>query len=353
MGLLGFLVVYCYAFICVCEQKELIKMLITRTPLRISLVGGGTDLPAFYKRNFGSVVSFGIDQYVYVALNRKFDGRVRASYSFTENVAYPMELKHDIIRESLLSFDVKGVEVVTIADIPGNGTGLGSSSSLAVGLTKALYQYTNGKGLVHPRGIADYAYHIERNLCGKTVGKQDHYAAAYGNLHYYQFEADDSVIAELINLDANELLELENHFVLLWTGRSRMAEGLLKKQEANMGTERVRLAEGMRDLAIQMRDDLRRKDFSRLGDYLHANWEIKRQLAHGITNEWVDQKYRQAIEAGAEGGKLCGAGGAGFFLFYGPLGLAPKLEKATGLKRIPFKIDTEGCKVVYASQEEI
>lgn len=322
-------------------------MIITRTPLRISLVGGGTDMPAFYKRSFGAVVSFAIDKYVYVALNEKFDGKTRVSYSRTENVQHPMELKHDIVRESLMSFDVKGVEVVSVADIPGNGTGLGSSSSLAVGLVKALYKYTDGKGLVNPRGFADYAYHVERNLCVYSVGKQDHYAAAYGGLHYYQFESDDSVLAELINLDENELLELENRFVLLWTGRSRSAGEILKRQEANMGTERARLAVGMRDLAIQMRDDLRKKEYTNIGAYMNANWKIKRQMAQGITNEWIEEKYRLAMDAGAEGGKLCGAGGGGFLLFYGPLGIGPDLEKATGLKHIPFKIDTEGSKVVY------
>jgi len=304
-------------------------------------------MPSFYKHSFGAVVSFAIDKYVYLTLNKKFDSRVRVSYSKTETVAHAMELKHDIVRESLLSFGVNGVEVTTVADIPGNGTGLGSSSSLAVGLVRALSKYTQVKGMVQPSAWANYGYHIERNLCLYSVGKQDHYAAAYGNLHYYQFNEDDSVIAELIKMDDKERLELENRFVLLWTGRSRSAQDILKKQEVNMQTARRNIAFGMRDMAMQMRDDLRRKDFSNIGSYLHANWEIKRQMAQGITNEWIDQKYREAIQAGAEGGKLCGAGGGGFFLFYGPLGLAQKLEKATGLKHIPFKIDTGGCQVIY------
>jgi D-glycero-alpha-D-manno-heptose-7-phosphate kinase len=322
-------------------------MIFTRTPLRISLVGGGTDLPAFYNRSFGAVVSMAINQYVYVAVNPKFDHQTRVSYSKTENVHHPLELKHDIIRESLLTFNVSGVEVATVADIPGTGTGLGSSSALAVGLSKALYKYSNGSGLVNPRGFADHAYFVEREQCLHPVGRQDHYASAFGNLHYFQFEPDDVVIAELLNLDDNQRLELENRLVLLWTGRSRNASDILMAQEENMNTERRKLAEGMRDLAVQLRDDLRTGNFANIGAFLHANWTIKRQLAANISNEWIDHIYELAMAAGAEGGKICGAGGGGFFLFYGKFGLAPILEKATGLKHIPFKIDTEGCQVIY------
>lgn len=322
-------------------------MIITRTPLRISLVGGGTDMPAFYKRGFGAVVSFAINKYVYVTLNEKFDGQIRASYSRTENVRHVLELRHDIIRESLLSMDVNGVEVNTIADIPGQGTGLGSSSALSVGLVKALYKYSNGRGLVNPRGFADYAYHIERNLCVRSVGKQDHYASAYGNLHYFQFEPDEAVIAEMINLSEQERRELESRFVLLWTGRVRNNGDILKAQESNLHGERWDLARSMRDMAVSLRDDLRHKDFSKIGEYLDANWKIKRQLAQGISNTWIDDKYESAMNVGAEGGKLCGAGGGGFFLFYGKVGLAPDLEQATGLKHIPFEIDVEGSQVIY------
>ena len=324
-------------------------MILTRTPLRISLVGGGTDLPSFYKHSFGAVVSMAIDKYVYVALNPKFGGGTRVSYSRTENVRDPMEIKHDIIRESLLSYSAYGVEVVTVADIPGNGTGLGSSSSLAVGMTRALDKYTHQYGMTHPTLFAEYAYHVERDRCLHNVGKQDHYAAAYGNMHLYQFKPDDAVTAELFNLDENERHELESHFTLLWTGRNRSAVDILKAQEFNMDTERRELAKGMRDLAIQLGSALRHKDFSDIGAYLHANWEIKRQLAPGITNQWIDDKYNAAIAAGAEGGKICGAGGGGFFLFYGKLGLASDLERATGLKSIPFQIDTQGSQVIYAS----
>jgi D-glycero-alpha-D-manno-heptose-7-phosphate kinase len=325
-------------------------MIITRTPLRTSLVGGGTDMPAFYKHSFGAVVSMAIDKYVYVAVNQKFDRKTRVSYSKTENVNHPMELRHDIIRESLLSYNVNSVEVATVADIPGGGTGLGSSSALAVGLVRALHKYIGNRDALHRDVYAELAYGIERDLCLHPVGKQDHYASACGNLNYFIFEPNNSVISEQLDFSSSELADFESRFVLLWTGRSRDANAILKSQEENMNTNRRMLAQGMRDLAVRMRNDLDHKDFSDIGAYLHANWELKRQLAQGITNEWIDQKYREAIAAGAEGGKLCGAGGGGFFLFYGRPGLAPDLEKSTGLKHVPFHIDTEGSRVIYATE---
>jgi D-glycero-alpha-D-manno-heptose-7-phosphate kinase len=318
-------------------------MILIRTPLRISLVGGGTDLPAFYKRSFGAVVSFAIDKYVYVAVNPKFDGKVRVSYSKTENVNHPMELKHDIIREVLLSYNVSGVEVVTVADIPGSGTGLGSSSALAVGLVR----YVGARDGYHPRDYAELAYEIERERCLHPVGKQDHYISAFGGVRFLKFQPDDSVIVEEIRLDEHEREELESRFALLWTGRNRNANDILKQQEENLNGNRFLLAQGMRDLAVQLRNDLQKKDFSNIGVYMDAGWQVKRQMAQGITNEWIDQKYQEAMAAGAEGGKICGAGGGGFFLFYGKPGFAPTLERATELKHIPFHIEPEGSKVIY------
>lgn len=322
-------------------------MIVTRTPLRISLVGGGTDMPSFYKRGFGAVVSFAIDKYIYVCLNKKFDGKTRISYSETECVEKAVNLKHDLVRESLMDFDVHdGVEVMTVADIPGNGTGLGSSSTLTVGLLQALQKYTGEKRFSNPHELAAYAYDVERELCEYSVGRQDHLPAAYGNLHYFQFE-QDKVIAELINLNNAELGELSYRFTLLWTGKSRNSTDILREQEENMNMGRWRLAEGMRDIAVAMKDDLKKKDFSNIGAYLDANWQLKRRMATGISNEWIDETYDKAMEAGAEGGKICGAGGGGFFLFYGKVGVSGALEKATGLKHIPFKIETEGSKVIY------
>ncbi len=324
-------------------------MILTRTPLRISLVGGGTDIPSFYKRGFGAVVSFAINKYIYVGVNKKFDGRTRVSYSKLEDVERVFDIQHDLIRESLLQFGVnQGVEISTVADIPGNGTGLGSSSALAVGLARALKKYTHGDQFKNPHELAKWAYEIERELCEQSVGKQDHFASAYGGIHYFQFE-EKRVIAELLSLGAGKKHELENHFTLLWTGKHRSANEILKEQEENMKKGRWQLASGMRDIAVMMRDDLRKNDFSNIGAYLDANWQIKRRMAKGISSEWIDSIYDKAMEAGAEGGKILGAGGGGFFLFYGKFGIGDDLEKATGLRKIDFKIEPEGSKVIYAS----
>jgi len=318
-------------------------MIITRTPLRISLVGGGTDMPGFYYREFGAVVSFAINKYIYVSVNEKFDGKVRVSYSETENVSRPLELKHDIVRETLHYYHQDGLEITSVADVPGSGTGLGSSSAFTVGLVRALDPHKNR----HPDFYAKEAYHIERILCRHSCGKQDHWAASYGGVHLYRFMPDEEVIAEDLNLKADTLIELQNHFTLLWTGRGRSSKKILADQEKVLEGHRWDLARVMRDMAIQLKNDLRDGDISNIGQYLDANWQIKRQMAHGITDGWIDRKYDQAIAAGAEGGKICGAGGGGFFLFYGPLGIGPKLEQATRLRRVPFEIELEGSKVIY------
>lgn len=322
-------------------------MILVRTPLRISLVGGGTDLPAFYQRaGYGAVVSFAINQYVYVAINPKFDGTVRVSYSETENVATPYDLKHDIIREALLVYGIDGVEVVTIADIPGKGTGLGSSSSLAVGLANGLGKY-KGHAL-GPYYSANRGYLIESDLCKHPVGKQDHFAAAYGDLHYFQFKGKGDVEAKLLLLTDNERKEFSRRFILLWTGKTRSANDILAKQAENFGdTEHMRAGMNMRDTADALRDDLVNHNFGRIGDYLNFGWKMKKTLARGITDSWLDAIYEAGMGAGALGGKLCGAGGGGFFLFYAEPDKADAIVEATGLKRIPFEIDTNGSEVVY------
>lgn len=321
-------------------------MIITRTPLRISLAGGGTDQPGFFKQTDGAVVSFAIDKYIYVLINDKFDGKNRVSYSITENVDLTPLIRHDIIREALLKFNVHGVEIVTVGDIPGGGTGLGSSSALAVGLVRALCRYTGVNSNVHPPVYAEMAYEIERDRCGYPVGKQDHWASAHGGLNLYRFMKDSVTVKPLIE-DINILYELENRFVLLWTGRNRPSADILKQQEANFSAGRLEYGETMRNIALQLSDELAQGYIANIGAYLHENWMFKRGLAKGITNDWIDQKYDAAMEAGAKGGKICGAGGGGFFLFYGPLGIGPDLEKATGLKRVPFKITQLGSEVIY------
>lgn len=288
-------------------------MIITRTPMRISLVGGGTDIPEFYKREFGAVVSFAIDKYIYVAVNRKFDGRTRVSYSQTENVDDPAELRHELVRETLAHFDLKGLEITSVSDIPGEGSGLGSSSAFTVGLCKALVKYMDGRINVHPSMFADVAYGIERSRCGKFVGKQDHYAAAYGGVHYFQFNPDESVHAELLPLKSDKKFFLERDLMLFWTGQTRSAAPILEDQSARMEhTEGVFMAANfLRDLALRMLDDFRVGDISHVGRMLHEGWKLKQAFAKDVTDTVMGMIYARAMEAGAIGGKLCGAGGGG------------------------------------------
>ena len=324
-------------------------MIITRTPLRVSLAGGGTDLPAFYSNSFGAVVSFAIDKYVTVAVSEKFDGRTRVSYSMTENVDTPNQLQHDIIRESLEHFDVKGVEVVTVSDIPGEGTGMGSSSVLAVGLCQALRKWTGGRVNIHPSFLAEEAYAIERLRCGHPCGKQDHFAAAYGGLHSYHFMNNEDVIVRNLEFSDEVKHFLEADLMLFWTGRTRKADDILREQESNLRYEDTAkfLAVQLRDLAVDLETELLEEKFNNIAYYLHEGWMLKKRLAKGISDPALDEIYQAALGAGAGGGKLLGSGGGGFFLFAGCWNHQNQIERALGLRRVYFKIERQGTRIVY------
>lgn len=323
-------------------------MILTRTPLRISLVGGGTDLAAFYRRHYGAVVSFAINKYVNVLVNEKFDGTTRVSYSETENVPHPAAVRHDIVRESLLKFNVHGLEVALVSDIPGEGTGLGSSSALAVGLNVALRSWSGKPVNIEPGFIAEDAYAVERTRCGHPVGKQDHYAAAYGGLHGYRFESDESVIAHLIPLDEEKKSFLENDLMLFWTGVARSSSGILGQLQKNLRESNAeKMGLQLRDMAMELQHELWKGNFQNIARYVDAGWQLKRKMAPGVTDSYIDGLYEAGMRAGAHGGKLLGAGGGGFMLFAGCWGRQMEIEQAVGLRRIPFKIDTRGSRVVW------
>jgi len=324
-------------------------MIITKTPLRISLVGGGTDMVEFYKQFGGAVVSFAIDKYIYVMLNKKFDGGVRVSYSITENVNEPEMLKHDLVREALHQFDLNGVEVVSIADIPGGGTGLGSSSSFSVGLLLALNKYLGNPTNRHPSVLADSAYYLERALCGHTVGKQDHYAAAYGGFNFFYFHNDGMVTTMPIKLSKTNFGLMQHNMMLFWVGKTRQAESILKNQAVGLknNTDVSNDAIQMKNLAVGLNDYLQKDNIDTIGTYIGMNWQLKKDLAFGIAPKEIRNYYDAAMEAGASGGKLCGAGGSGFLLFYAPYEFHAAIEKAVGLRQVPFKICNEGAQVIY------
>lgn len=327
-------------------------MIITRTPFRVSFVGGGTDLEAYYRTGHGAVVSTTIRKYMVVSVNRKFDDGIRVSYSKTEMVDGVDEVQHELVREAMkLTGVVKGVEVTTIADVPGRGTGLGSSSSLTVGLLHALYAYRHRH--VGAARLAEEACRIEIETLGAPIGKQDQYAAAYGGLNYVRFNADGSVFVDPILFNPATKRELESSLLMFFTGQTRSANSILSEQKAATSKgDKTRFLDQMRDQAEELRGALRNNDLAAFGQMLHKGWEMKRQLAGGISNPQIDAWYEGAQKAGAVGGKLLGAGGGGFLLFYAPHERAAKVRAALAdLKEMPFRFELQGSKVVYVDED--
>lgn len=320
-------------------------MIISKTPLRLSLFGGGTDMPEFYTQHPGAVVSFCIDKHIYVSVNPKFDGRTRVSYSRTEIVEDPALLEHDLVRETLKHYKFSGLEIASVSDIPGEGSGLGSSSAFTVGLITALTALSGGSQFAHPSVFAQAAYGIERNLCGHPVGKQDHYAAAYGGVNYFGFNPDGTVNAEKIPL-TKELREyLESHVMLFWTGITRKADRILKEQ-AKRFYGKYGDGEILADLACQARARLEDGKFDEIGKMMDVSWFYKQQLSDVTTNE-IDTIYHRAKLAGAQGGKLCGAGGGGFLMMIADPAVQSDVEQAVGLRRVFFKVAERGSHVIY------
>jgi len=274
-------------------------MITTRTPLRISLIGGGTDIPSFYKKAPGAVVSFAINKYVYVSVNKKFDGKFRVSYSQTENVDSIDDIQHELVREALRLFSIKtGLEITSISDIPGNGTGLGSSSSFTVGLLNAL-----GKNNA-PSVLAERAFTVEAEKCFHPVGKQDQYAAACGGVNYMMFGRNYVKISP-IKLTQKWTEEFESHALLLWTGITRDANEILAVQNKNflnggnieIGKQMARLAN---DFYAELLGDI---TIPRIGEYLQQAWQIKKFFASGVSNSKIDALYEKAMWNGALGGR--------------------------------------------------
>ncbi len=321
-------------------------MIISRTPLRISFLGGGTDFRPFYERGWGAVTSVAVNKYVYIAVNRKFDHGIRVSYSRTELVRRVDEVKHDLVREAMrLTGVTRGVEIVSIADIPSRGTGLGSSSAFTVGLLNALYAYA-GK-TVTPERLAREAARIEIDILKEPIGKQDHYIAAYGGIRHFRFLPDERVKAAPIVCDQKFKQKLNRHLMLFYTGITRKARSILKRQTENIA-HRLPVLDRMRVQAEEARDLLRRGDVRGLGALLHEGWVLKRQLARGVTNATIERYYQKALDAGAAGGKLLGAGRGGFLLLCcDPSGQDRVRRALKEMEETPFAFEPEGSKIVY------
>jgi D-glycero-alpha-D-manno-heptose-7-phosphate kinase len=329
-------------------------MILSRTPLRISFVGGGTDLPAFYRREPGCVLSTAIDKYIYIAVNRKFDGKVRASYSVTEIVEEARELRHELIRHALELVGLRrGVEVVSISDVPSEGTGLGSSSAYTVGLLKALHAF-QGRWVSAER-LAREACQVEIDLCAKPIGKQDQYIAAFGGLQCICFNPDETVTVDPVICRPETRRRLERSLLLLHTGLARSSDAILREQTANIeGDETTRrLLRELVGLAGQFRAALAVNNVEPLGEILHCAWERKKRMARSISNCLIDEWYERARRHGAIGGKLVGAGAGGFLLLFAPSERHEEiLRNLPELRPVPLRLEPQGSMIVHAEEYE-
>ena len=324
-------------------------MIITRTPFRISFAGGGTDLREFYQSESGAVVSTAINKYMYIIVNKRFTDAIRVSYyAKTEIVDRVDDIHHPLVREALKLAGVsRGIEITSVADVHA-GAGLGSSGSFTVGLLNALYAY---KGTLRSaEELARDACHIEIDVLGEPVGKQDQYIAAYGGFRYFQFNPDESVTAEPVIWSAEHKDELAQNLLLLYTGDIHEASRILQEQkERTQQTGKIVNLREMRDMAVSLKDQLNNNATADIfGEVLHHGWQLKKELASGISNDKIDECYERALSAGALGGKVLGAGGGGFLLLYCPKPKQSVVRKALNdLSVLGFSFEPEGSKIIY------
>jgi D-glycero-alpha-D-manno-heptose-7-phosphate kinase len=324
-------------------------VIISRTPFRVSFVGGGTDLPEFYTRRPGTVISMAVDRYVYITVNRRFDDTLRISYSKTEIVDHLDCVAHPLFREALRICGVhRGIEATSVADIP-SGTGLGSSSSFAVGLLHALHAY---RGLHRSaEDLAAEACHLELDVLMEPIGKQDQYAAAFGGLRRYTFNSDQSVSVDPVICGEDVKARLFESLLFFYVGGSRDARQILKEQ-AGQTEQKLNYLERILTLADDFHSVLiENRPIEELGEILHESWLCKRELASNVTNARVDKLYEAARCAGAIGGKLLGAGQAGFLmLFCPPSRQAAVRERLKEIREVPFTFEPEGSKIIYVGR---
>ena len=322
------------------------RMVMTRAPLRITFVGGGTDLPFYYeKRDYGAVVSSAINKYIYVTVNRKFDSNIRISYSKTEIVDSVDRIEHPTIRESLRLLGIgNGIEIVSISDIPSAGTGLGSSSTFLVALLHALHSY---KGeFVSAEVLAREAVRVEREILKEEGGKQDQYIAAYGGTNLMKFRSDGSVeIVNAVSHDSN-LKKIEKSLLLLYSNRERSSTEIHKDQIEN-SPEKMNVYDEMKKLTDGTLKAICDGDIDALGELMHRNWMMKRSLSSRISDGWIDEKYERAIKLGANGGKVVGAGGGGFLLLVAEPEKHENIAKELGLRKVDFRFSQSGSRVIF------
>ncbi len=326
-------------------------MIIARSPLRVSLGGGGTDLPSYYQDYEGFLIAAAIDRYAYVSVSRPFFQGINLKYSRIENVTHVDQIQHPIIREVLRTLNLKSpqIEISSFADIP-SGTGLGSSGSFTTALIKALYSHY--KKQMHPSQIAELACEIEMTKLGEPIGKQDQYIAAYGGISEFLFHKDGSVSSSPLNLEMRTIHDLEDNLLLFFTGISRSASEILNDQNSKSSKKDQIMIDNLhftKELGLQSKEALLANDTDKFAELMHEHWEHKKSRSLGMSNEFIDNAYNQAILSGAIGGKLVGAGGGGYLMFYSndKEKLRHKMSEL-GLEEVRFHFDFEGTKVILS-----
>jgi len=326
-------------------------MIIARSPLRISLGGGGTDVPSYYEEHEGFLLAAAIDKYVYVTVMRPFTEGIYLKYSEIEHVKDITDVKHPIIREalSILSLKTPQVEITTLADIP-SGTGLGSSGSFTTALLKGLYSHYRKN--IHPQQLAELACQIEIEKLREPIGKQDQYIAAYGGITEFTFHKDGTVSSSPLDLSMQTVHDLEDNLVLFFTGISRSAGSILRDQVEKSKVKDSSMIENLhftKNLGLRSKAALLNNDTYKFGELMHEHWEHKKSRSRGMSNEFIDHAYNKALQAGAVGGKLVGAGGGGFLMFYttDKEGLRHTMAEL-GLEEVRFQFDFEGTKVILS-----
>jgi len=326
-------------------------MIIARSPLRVSLGGGGTDLPSYYRKHSGFLIASAINKYVYITIHERFVNELLIKYSKLETAPDADSVEHPIFRKALKLLEITetNLEISSMADIPA-GTGLGSSGSFTTALLKALHTYR--KNLVHPRELAEQACHIEIDLLKESVGKQDQYIAAFGGLTCFQFLPNDHVEVAPLKADTETLHNLEDNLLLFFTNYSRSASSILKDQDDRSRGRDQSMIDNLhfiKDLGWQSKDALEAGDLHKFAGLMNVHWEWKRRRSAGMTNDDVDNWYQLAMENGALGGKLIGAGGGGFMMFYteDKTRLRHAMNRA-GMKEVRFRFDFEGTKTIIS-----
>jgi D-glycero-alpha-D-manno-heptose-7-phosphate kinase len=321
-------------------------MIIVQTPLRISFFGGGTDFPSYFLKDGGCVLSSAIDKYIFVIVKKRFDQKIRIGYTRTEMVDGVSEIQHELIREAFyLTGITHGVEITTMGDIPSQGSGLGSSSTVAVGALHALY--TLRGEIVTADCLARQACEMEIERLKKPIGFQDQYIAAFGGFRFIEFTKKGEVIVQKVELDPCLRRRLNENLMLFFTGTTRKSESILEEQKNNIPDHLGILSE-LKEITYMARNELEAGNLDRIGELLNKSWTLKRRLSSNISNGTIDRLYTTALDAGAIGGKITGAGGGGFLMLYCPHEKQEMVRTAlNGLQELPFRLEPDGSKVIF------